>query len=68
MISDGRELDNRSVAGQQAVDRGNWRLAYDCFMDCLEYLKYYEAWREDDIKKYEKLVKRCDEMINPKKK
>ena len=63
MISDGIELDNRSTAGQEAVDRGNWRLAYDCFRDCWEYLKYYEPWREDDIAYYEKLVERCKEMI-----
>lgn len=63
MISSGKEYDNRFMAGQEAVNRGNWRLAYDCFMDCWEYLKYYESWREEEIEYLEKLVKRCDEMI-----
>jgi hypothetical protein len=63
LISNGKEFDNRFLAGQQAVDRGNWRLAYDCFMDCLEYLRYYEAWREAEIKYLEKLIKNCVAMI-----
>ncbi len=60
MINNDKEYIQRYDAGQTAVDRGKWRLAYDCFFDCLEYLRYYEPWRESDINKLEKLVKDCN--------
>lgn len=63
MISSEKELMNRENAGYQAMENSDWRLAYDCFNDCLEYLKYYEAWREDDIAKFQKLVTHCREMF-----
>lgn len=63
MIVTGKEYDNRYTAGQQAVDRGDWRMAYDCFSDCLEYLKYYEPWRDDEIDELAKLVKHCNAMF-----
>jgi len=63
MIKDEKQLLNRETAGHEAVEHGNWRLAYDCFRDCLEYLEYYESWREDDIKKFQKLVDNCKAMI-----
>jgi hypothetical protein len=63
MISDEKEYLNRYDAGQTAVNRGQWRLAYDCFNDCLEYLKYYEPWRETDIDLLKKLVSDCNAMF-----
>lgn len=63
MISNGKEYQNRYDAGQTAVNNNDWRIAYDCFMDCLEYLKYYESWKEDEIKKLERLVSNCNKMF-----
>ncbi len=63
MIVTGKDFDNRYAAGQEAVNRGEWRLAYDCFNDCLQYLKYYESWREDEISQLEKLVDQCNAMF-----
>lgn len=63
MVSNEKELSNRETAGYEAMDRGNWRLAYDCFRDCYEYLKYYESWREDDIEKFKNLYEKCNSMF-----
>ncbi len=63
MIANETQLLNRETAGHQAITNGDWRMAYDCFRDCLEYLKYYEEWREDDIEKFQGLVNRCREMF-----
>lgn len=49
MITNEKEYIQRYDAGQSAVDRNQWRLAYDCFNDCLQYLKYYEPWRDADV-------------------
>lgn len=63
MISNGKQYDNRYMAGHQAVERGDWRMAYDCFRDCSEYLKYYEPWREDEIAKLGVLIEQCRAMF-----
>ncbi len=55
------ELNNREAAGYAAVDRGDWRLAYDCFMDCLRYIMRERAWDEEAIARYEALTERCKE-------
>lgn len=63
MITDEKQLLNRETAGYEAMENGDWRMAFDCFNDCLQYLKYYESWREDDIKKFQKLVDDCNAMF-----
>lgn len=63
MITDSWEYTNRYDAGQVAVNNGNWRLAFDCFNDCLEYLKRKEPWRENEISNLEKLVENCNAMF-----
>ena len=63
MINNRKEYLNRYDAGQFAVDRNDWRLAYDCFMDCQQYLKYYEPWNEIEIKKMEVLISNCNKMF-----
>lgn len=64
MITNEKEYIQRYDAGQTAVDRGQWRLAYDCFNDCLEYLKYYEPWRESEISKLKRIVNNCNENFD----
>ena len=55
------ELNNREAAGYAAIDRDDWRLAYDCFMDCLRYIMRERSWDEEAIARYEALVERCEE-------
>lgn len=64
MIKNEKEYIQRYDSGQTAVDRGQWRLAYDCFNDCLEYLKYYEPWRESEISLLNKLVRDCNKNFD----
>lgn len=64
MIASEKEYIQRYDSGQSAVDRGQWRLAYDCFNDCLEYLKYYEPWRESEISLLKKLVSDCNKNFD----
>lgn len=56
-----KEYLNRYTAGQTAVDNSNWRLAYDCFFDCKQYLERYEPWNIDDIDKLESLIELCNQ-------
>ncbi len=58
-----KEYTQRYTAGQVAVDNGNWRLAFDCFNDCLEYLKWYESYRTVEIANLERLVNNCNCMF-----
>lgn len=58
------EYTNRYDAGQQAVNRGDWRLAFDCFKDCKAYLEDTQPWNEDQIEHLEKLINRVHSMIN----
>lgn len=62
-IFNGKEYMQRYDAGKQAVDNGNWRLAFDCFNDCLQYLKRNEPWRTSDISELERLVDNCNRMF-----
>lgn len=62
-IFSGKEYIQRYDAGQEAVNNGNWRLAYDCFNDCLQYLKRNEPYRTEDIIHLEKLVDDCNSMF-----
>lgn len=64
MITKEKEYINRYDSGYEAMDRNDWREAYNCFNDCLEYLKYYQSWREKEIEKLEFLVKTCNEKFN----
>ncbi len=50
---------NRYDAGQEAVNRGDWRTAYDCFMDCKGYIEHDRAWDDDEISKLDKLIELC---------
>ena len=59
-----REYNNVYDGGQQAVDRGDYRSAYDHFMACLKYKKRYESWNETEISHLEYLVKQCNAMFN----
>ncbi len=52
------------IGGQETVDRGDYRAAYDHFMACLEYKKQYESWNETEINPLEYLVKQCNAMFN----
>jgi hypothetical protein len=63
MIITGKQYDNRYTSGQEAVNRGEWRVAYDCFMDCLEYLKYNEPWRDSEMSELERLTQYCNSMF-----
>lgn len=63
MINNQKEYIDRYDAGQEAVNRGSFRLAYDCFMDCIGYLKRYEPWREDEIEHLQKLADDCKKMF-----
>lgn len=58
-----KEYMNRYDAGQEAVDRGHWRLAYDCFMDCKAYLEREQPWNTDEIEMLERLIERCNSMF-----
>lgn len=58
-----KEYIQRYDAGQKAVDNGNWRLVYDCFNDCLQYLKWYKPHCKTDIAKLERLVDNCNHMF-----
>lgn len=62
MIRNAKDYMNRYDAGQRAVDRADWPMARECFKDCLEYLKYYEPWRDDDIEDLERLIENCRAM------
>ena len=62
-IFSGKEYIQRYDAGQKAVENGNWRLAFACFNDCLQYLKYYEPYRVSDIEELERLVDNCNRMF-----
>lgn len=54
------EYVNIYDGGQEAVDRGDYRSAYDHFMACLEYKKRYEPWNESEISMLERLVSNCN--------
>lgn len=54
-----RELSNRETAGFEAMESGNWRLAYDCFNDCAEYIIRTRPWDNDSITRYENLAETC---------
>lgn len=58
------EYDNIYTGGQTAVNKGDYRAAYDHFMACLEYKKQYESWNETEINYLEYLVKQCKAMFN----
>lgn len=58
-----REYDNCYTSGQEAIDRGDYRCAYDHFMACLEYKKQYEYWDEDGIRHLERLVKQTNDAF-----
>lgn len=58
-----KEYIQRYDAGQKAVDDGNWRLAFDCFNDCLQYLKWNEPNRISEIANLERLVDNCNCMF-----
>lgn len=58
-----REYIQRYDAGQKAVDNGNWRLAFDCFNDCLQYLKWNAPYRTSEIASLERLVDNCNHMF-----
>lgn len=62
-IFSGKEYIQRYDAGQEAVNNGNWRLAFDCFNDCLHYLKREEPYRTDEIYDLERLVDNCNSMF-----
>lgn len=57
------EYYQRYDAGQNAVDNCNWRLAFDCFNDCLQYLKWYESDQIGEIEALERLVDNCNAMF-----
>lgn len=57
------EYSNRYTAGQEAVDNGRWRIAFDCFKDCKAYLKDTQPWNDEDISELERLVELCEGMI-----
>ncbi|MBE6799561.1 MAG: hypothetical protein E7525_07335 [Ruminococcaceae bacterium] len=57
------EYLNRYTAGQTAVDRGEWRIAFDCFNDCKAYLERYRSWDTEEIRKLEKLSEWCNSMF-----
>lgn len=57
------QYTNRYDAGQQAVNRGDWRMAFDCFKDCKEYLEYDEPWREEEIEHLGYLIRQCQKMF-----
>ncbi len=57
------EYLNRYTAGQTAVDRGEWRIAFDCFNDCKAYLERYRSWDTEEIRKLEKLSQWCNSMF-----
>ncbi len=55
-----KEFMNRYDQGQLAVNKGNWRIAYDCFMDCKGYLERYRPWDDDEISRMDRLAKMCN--------
>lgn len=57
------EYSNRETAGQTAVNNGEWRIAYDCFMDCKGYLERYRPWETERIEYFEKLAETCNRMF-----
>lgn len=62
-IFSGKEYDNRYTAGQEAVNRGNWRLAYDCFKDCKGYIERTRPCDKDEIRHLDYLINECCRMI-----
>lgn len=57
------EYNNRYTAGQNAVNNGEWRIAFDCFKDCKGYLERTQPWNTDEIEHLEKLIKTCNSMF-----
>lgn len=57
------EYSNRLTAGQTAVDRGEWRIAFDCFKDCKAYLIREQPWNDKEINRLEYLIKLCNDMF-----
>lgn len=63
-IFNGKEYINRYDAGQEAINNSNWRIAYDCFMDCKEYLKRESPWEVSKIEHLEYLIEMCNKKFN----
>ena len=55
-----KEYINIYTGGQTAVDRGDYRSAYDHFMACLEYKQRYEPWNEKEISDLQYKVAQCE--------
>lgn len=62
-VYEAKDYINVFDAGQSAVDRGDYRHAYDCFMACLEYKNRYEPYDERTIENLEKLVKNMEALL-----
>jgi hypothetical protein len=54
-----KEYVNIFDGGQSAIDRGDYRCAYDHFMACLAYKKKYEPWNDSEISMLERLISNC---------
>lgn len=57
------EYNNRFTAGQTAIDRGEWRTAFDCFKDCKGYIERYRSWDTDELRSLDRLIETCNKMF-----
>lgn len=59
-IFNDKQYMNRYDAAQMAVENGNWRDAYDYFMDCKGYIERTQPWNDTLIEHLKKMSEICN--------
>ena len=66
MLLNEEEYKKNYDIGKSAMIYGEWKLAYRCFKDCLEYSRSVSAIDDDEIVQIRKYLSHCSEMLRDK--